>query len=53
MAKGRMTKTTHKAYPSKRRSTVKKPYGNSRYGNDAYVKVERIAPLATSALGGG
>lgn len=52
MAKGRMTKTTRKAYPS-RRSTVKKPYGNSRYGNDAFVKVENIEPLATSALGGG
>lgn len=25
-----------------RRSTVKKPYGGSRYGNDAYVKCEKV-----------
>lgn len=53
MAKGKMTVTAKKSYPSKRRSTVKKPYGNSRYGNDAYVKVESIEPLATTLITGG
>ena len=47
MAKGRMTKTARKSYPSKRRSTVKKPYGDSRYGNDAFIRVEAIEPIAT------
>lgn len=47
MAKGRMTKTFKKSYPSKR-ATVKKPYGNSRYGNDAFVKVENTEPLSTT-----
>jgi len=45
------------AYMSKRKSyvprkrtsgaTARKPYGGSRYGNDAFVKVERIENLAT------
>jgi len=48
-----MTKTFKKSYPSKRGATVKKPYGNSRYGNDAFVKVENIEPLATSLITGG
>lgn len=30
-------------------STVRKPYGGSRYGNDAYVKVEDLAPLSVTA----
>jgi len=48
MAKGRMTKTCRKAMPSKRTS-IKKPYGGSRYGNDAFVKIENVEPLATLA----
>jgi len=51
MAKGRMTARSHKATPRRRGATVTKPYGGSRYGNDAYVKVEAIEPLATSAVG--
>jgi len=34
------------------RTTVRKPYGGSRYGNDAYVKVEALEPLATPAGAG-
>jgi hypothetical protein len=49
MAKGRMTKTCRR-YPAKRGPTVKKPYGGSRYGNDAFVKVENTEPLATTAV---
>jgi len=49
MAKGTMAKTTRKAYPSKRGPTVKKPYGGSRYGNDAFVKIENTEPLSTTA----
>jgi len=51
------------AYTSKRKSyvprrrtggaTTKKPYGGSRYGNDAFVKVERIENLATPGAGVG
>ena len=52
MAKGRMTTRRARAMPS-RRSTVAKPYGGSRYGNDAYVKVEALEPLATDAAGNG
>jgi len=47
MAKGRMTKTCRKAAP--RRTSTKKPYGGSRYGNDAFVKIENVEPLATLA----
>ncbi|AXQ65287.1 MAG: hypothetical protein [Circular genetic element sp.] len=32
-----------------RKSSVKKPYGGSRYGNDAFVKVEVISALAATA----
>lgn len=32
------------------RTSVKKPYGGHRYGNDAFVKVESIEPLATPVL---
>lgn len=47
---GRRRPTT---YAPKRRSymrgaTTKKPYGGSRYGNDAFVKVEAIQPLAAT-----
>ncbi|AXH78954.1 MAG: hypothetical protein [Circular genetic element sp.] len=37
-----------RTYAPRRRTgaTVKKPYGGSRYGNDAFVKVEAIEPLA-------
>ena len=34
----------------RRRSTVTKPYGGSRYGNDAFVKVEALEPLGTNAV---
>lgn len=46
MAKGRMTARGRKTTKS---ASVKKPYGGSRYGNDAFVKVENIEPLSTSA----
>lgn len=32
------------------RATVRKPYSGNRYGNDAFVKVEAIEPLAANAL---
>lgn len=35
------------------RSSVKKPYGGSRYGNDAFVKVEKLVNLSVSAPGPG
>lgn len=31
------------------RASVKKPYGGSRYGNDAFVKVEAIEQLSVTA----
>ena len=34
---------------ARRRPTVGKPYGGSRYGNDAFVKCEAIEPLGTTA----
>ena len=34
---------------ARRRTSVAKPYGGSRYGNDAFVKVEAIEPLGTTA----
>jgi len=43
-------KSGRKAYvPRRRGATVKKPYGGGRYGNDAYIKIEAIEPLATDA----
>ncbi len=39
-----------KAYVPRKRtagSTTARPYGGSRYGNDAYVKVENIEPLVS------
>jgi len=42
--------SARKAYvPRKRTATVRKPYGGSKYGNDAFVKVEAIEPLGTLA----
>lgn len=40
-----------KTYVPKRttKATVKKPYSGNRYGNDAFVKVEAIEPLAANA----
>jgi len=40
-----------KAYVPRRRTgaTVRKPYSGHRYGNDAFVKVEAIEPLAANA----
>lgn len=35
-------------YVARRAKATKKPYGN-RYGNDAFVKIESINPLATRA----
>lgn len=32
-------------------ASTKKPYGGQRYGNDAFVKVEAIEPISTTALG--
>lgn len=46
MAKGRMTVRRAKAAP--RRTTTQKPYGGSRYGNDAFVKVEAIESLTNN-----
>jgi len=46
MAKGRMTTRRAKAAPA-RRATVRKPYGDSRYGNDAFIKVEAVEPIGT------
>lgn len=40
----RMRRTAFK--PRSRKSSVRKPY-TSRYGNDAFVKVESIEPIAT------
>ncbi|AXH79479.1 MAG: hypothetical protein [Circular genetic element sp.] len=41
------SKSTRKSAPRRRTGpTVKKPYGGSRYGNDAFIKVEAIEPLA-------
>jgi len=34
--------------PARRRATVRKPYGGSRYGNDAFVKVEAIDNLSAT-----
>ena len=52
-----MPKTSYtskrKSYVPRKRTygaTVKKPYGGHRYGNDAFVKVEAIEPLATPAV---
>jgi len=50
MAKKSLKATSRKSYPRStycRGATVRKPYGGSRYGNDAFVKVETIEPLGT------
>jgi len=53
MAYGRKSYTpvrrTRSTYTPRRGATVKKPYGGSRYGNDAFVKVEAIEPLSVTA----
>jgi len=43
--------TKRASYVPRRRATTttKKPYGGSRYGNDAFVKIEAIEPLANAA----
>ncbi len=41
---GRRRATTYKKRFTGR-SSVKKPYGGQRYGNDAFVKIEAIEPL--------
>lgn len=45
-SKQRFPKKKARSYA--RRATVRKPYGGSRYGNDAFVKVEKIVNLSTS-----
>jgi len=45
--------TTKARYVPRRRTsaaTVRKPYSGHRYGNDAFVKIEAIEPLSTTAL---
>jgi len=49
MPKRSYTTAKRTSYAPRRRTTVKKPYGGSRYGNDAFVKVEAIEPLGTPA----
>lgn len=53
MPKKSMAKASYarRAYVPRKRygATVRKPYGGSKYGNDAFVKVEAIEPLATLA----
>jgi len=44
MPKSYARKYTPRKYTAKKAST-KKPYGGSRYGNDAFVKVEAIESL--------
>jgi len=53
MPKTSYTSRSRSAYVPRRRSrmtgtSVRKPYGGSRYGNDAYVKVEAIDNLSTT-----
>lgn len=47
------TSRTRTSYVPRRRgcptgTSVRKPYGGSRYGNDAYVKVEAIENLSNT-----
>ena len=42
--------TKRSSYVPRRRATVRKPYSGNRYGNDAFVKVEDIETLSTTAL---
>jgi len=49
MPKTSAAKTTRRYVPRRRTgATVKKPYGGSRYGNDAFVKVEAIENLSNT-----
>ena len=41
---------TRRYVPRRGGATVRKPYSGNRYGNDAFVKVEAIEPLSTTAL---
>ena len=53
MPKATARKTYTKRYTPRRRSygaTTRRPYGGSRYGNDAFLKVEAIEPLATPGV---
>ena len=51
MPKTSYARATRKYVPKRTtRATVKKPYSGNRYGNDAFVKVEAIEPLAANAL---
>jgi len=51
MPKTSKAKTTTRRYVPRRRTygaTTRKPYGGSRYGNDAFVKVEAIENLSNT-----
>lgn len=51
MPKTSYARATRKYVPKRGRpsgATTKKPYGGSRYGNDAYVKVEAIENLSNT-----
>ncbi len=50
MPKTSKAKTTTRRYVPRRRygATTRKPYGGSRYGNDAFVKVEAIENLSNT-----
>lgn len=50
MPKTSKAKTTTRRYVPRRRygATTRKPYGGSRYGNDAFVKVEALENLANT-----
>jgi len=41
-----------RSYTRKAAASVRKPYGGSRYGNDAFMKVESIEPLAVKGVNG-
>ena len=51
MPKATIRKTYTRRYvPRRGGATIRKPYHGNRYGNDAFVKVEAIEPLTTTAL---
>lgn len=45
MPKSYARKSAPRKYTYTRKATAKRPYGGSRYGNDAFVKVEAIESL--------
>lgn len=49
MPKTYSKRSTKRTYTRKAAASVRKPYGGGRYGNDAFVKVESIQPLAVLA----